>query len=78
MLYLSIPGYDISSLTTEEGARWESRRLLQETWDNETDLLLDPPSKNCTEPGRAGPAFEVVIQLLVARLVKLLAKREIL
>uniref|UniRef100_A0A4W5P397 Solute carrier family 24 member 3 n=1 Tax=Hucho hucho TaxID=62062 RepID=A0A4W5P397_9TELE len=43
-------GYDISSLTTEKGARWESRRLLQESWDNETDLLLDPPSKNCTEP----------------------------
>ncbi|KAK6328721.1 hypothetical protein J4Q44_G00006990 [Coregonus suidteri] len=43
-------GYDISSLTTEEGARWESRRLLQESSDNETDLLLNPPSKNCTEP----------------------------
>uniref|UniRef100_A0A674AG34 Sodium/potassium/calcium exchanger 3-like n=1 Tax=Salmo trutta TaxID=8032 RepID=A0A674AG34_SALTR len=43
-------GYDLSSITTEEGAGWESRRLLQESWDNETDPLLGPPSKNCTEP----------------------------
>ncbi|XP_029525307.1 sodium/potassium/calcium exchanger 3 isoform X1 [Oncorhynchus nerka] len=43
-------GYDLSSITTEEGAGWETRRLLQESWDNETDPLLGPPSKNCTEP----------------------------
>ncbi|XP_046886257.1 sodium/potassium/calcium exchanger 3 isoform X1 [Hypomesus transpacificus] len=39
-------GYDMSSHATEEEERWGSRRLLQVSYDNETE----PPSKNCTEP----------------------------
>ncbi|KAJ8014123.1 hypothetical protein DPEC_G00036990 [Dallia pectoralis] len=38
-------GFDVSSTTGNEGARWETRKLLQESWDNDTDLY-----KNCTEP----------------------------
>ncbi|XP_078144827.1 sodium/potassium/calcium exchanger 3 [Centroberyx gerrardi] len=44
-------GYDVSSsMVVEEEARWESRHLLQEVYDNESNLFSDPESKNCTEP----------------------------
>ncbi|XP_070697006.1 sodium/potassium/calcium exchanger 3 [Pempheris klunzingeri] len=42
-------GYPVSSLVVEEGARWESRHLLQEVYDNESKLNSEP-AKNCTEP----------------------------
>ncbi|KAL0964432.1 hypothetical protein UPYG_G00323760 [Umbra pygmaea] len=38
-------GYDISISTADNDGRWDTRKLLQEFWENETD-----PSKNCTEP----------------------------
>ncbi|KAM4614615.1 sodium/potassium/calcium exchanger 3 [Polymixia lowei] len=45
-------GYDVSGsvVEEEEAARWESRHLLQEVYDNDSDLLAEPESKNCTEP----------------------------
>ncbi|XP_049927763.1 sodium/potassium/calcium exchanger 3 [Epinephelus moara] len=42
-------GYHVSSSVVEEGARWESRHLLQEVYDNESKLYSEP-EKNCTEP----------------------------
>uniref|UniRef100_UPI0037E7C9E0 sodium/potassium/calcium exchanger 3 n=1 Tax=Semicossyphus pulcher TaxID=241346 RepID=UPI0037E7C9E0 len=42
-------GYHVSSTMVEEGARWESRHLLQEVYDNESKLYAEP-EKNCTEP----------------------------
>ncbi|XP_056147850.1 sodium/potassium/calcium exchanger 3 [Lampris incognitus] len=44
-------GYDVSSslAVEKDEAAWESRRLLQDTYD-ELDLLSEPESKNCTEP----------------------------
>ncbi|XP_041645761.1 sodium/potassium/calcium exchanger 3 [Cheilinus undulatus] len=42
-------GYHVSNSMVEEGARWESRHLLQEVYDNESKLYAEP-EKNCTEP----------------------------
>ncbi|XP_074532218.1 sodium/potassium/calcium exchanger 3 [Halichoeres trimaculatus] len=42
-------GYHVSSSLVEEEARWESRHLLQELYDNESKLYAEP-EKNCTEP----------------------------
>ncbi|XP_039639713.1 sodium/potassium/calcium exchanger 3-like [Perca fluviatilis] len=42
-------GYHVSSSVVDEGARWESRHLLQEVYDNESKLYSEP-AKNCTEP----------------------------
>ncbi|XP_071403269.1 sodium/potassium/calcium exchanger 3-like, partial [Centroberyx affinis] len=43
--------YDVSSsMVVEEEARWESRHLLQEVYDNESNLFSDPGIQNCTEP----------------------------
>nr|XP_046256969.1 sodium/potassium/calcium exchanger 3 isoform X1 [Scatophagus argus] len=42
-------GYHVSSSVVEEGARWESRHLLQEIYDNKSKLYSEP-EKNCTEP----------------------------
>ena len=39
-----------SSVVVEE-ARWESRHLLQEIYDNESKLYSES-EKNCTEPGK--------------------------
>ncbi|XP_076600083.1 sodium/potassium/calcium exchanger 3-like isoform X1 [Chaetodon auriga] len=41
-------GYHVSSSMVEEGARWESRNLLQEVYDE--SMLYSEPEKNCTEP----------------------------
>ena len=32
--------------------RWESRHLLQNFYDNASDLVPEAESKNCTEPGK--------------------------
>ena len=53
-------GYDMSSHATEEEERWGSRRLLQVSYDNETE----PPSKNCTEPGKTGTHLASITVLL--------------
>ncbi|XP_010747475.1 sodium/potassium/calcium exchanger 3 [Larimichthys crocea] len=42
-------GYHDSGPVVMEGARWESRHLLQEVYDNESNLYSEP-EKNCTEP----------------------------
>ncbi|KAM7385041.1 hypothetical protein PAMP_001140 [Pampus punctatissimus] len=42
-------GYHVSSSMVVEEARWESRHLLQEVYDNESKLYPEP-EKNCTEP----------------------------
>ncbi|XP_030298303.1 sodium/potassium/calcium exchanger 3 [Sparus aurata] len=42
-------GYHVSSAIVEEGARWESRHLLQEVYENGSQLYSEP-EKNCTEP----------------------------
>lgn len=49
--FLTLSGYHVSSSTVEEGARWESRNLLQEVYDE--SLIYSEPEKNCTEPGKA-------------------------
>ncbi|KAL6101390.1 slc24a3 [Pungitius sinensis] len=41
-------GHTISSSVGEQGERWESRHLLQEVYDNESNPY--EPTKNCTEP----------------------------
>lgn len=35
----------------EEGLKWESRHLLQEVYENDSKLFLEP-EKNCTDPGK--------------------------
>lgn len=53
-LFLTVSGYHVSSsMVVEEEARWESRHLLQEVYDNESKLYTEP-EKNCTEPGKTG------------------------
>ncbi|XP_042289825.1 sodium/potassium/calcium exchanger 3 isoform X1 [Thunnus maccoyii] len=42
-------GYHISNSMVVKEARWESRHLLQEVYDNESKLYSEP-EKNCTEP----------------------------
>ncbi|XP_044069428.1 sodium/potassium/calcium exchanger 3 isoform X2 [Siniperca chuatsi] len=42
-------GYHVSSSMVEEGAKWESRHLLQEVYDNKSKLYSER-EKNCTEP----------------------------
>ncbi|XP_023281681.1 sodium/potassium/calcium exchanger 3-like [Seriola lalandi dorsalis] len=42
-------GYHVSSSMVVEEARWGSRHLLQEIYDNESKLYSEP-EKNCTEP----------------------------
>ncbi|KAM3605671.1 uncharacterized protein V6R79_002689 [Siganus canaliculatus] len=42
-------GYHGSGSVVEEGARWESRHLLQDLYGNESKLFVEP-EKNCTEP----------------------------
>lgn len=49
----SLSGYHVSSSMVLEEARWESRHLLQEIYDNESKLLSEAV-KNCTEPGKTG------------------------
>ncbi|XP_034465346.1 sodium/potassium/calcium exchanger 3 isoform X2 [Hippoglossus hippoglossus] len=43
-------GYHVSRDVVLEEARWGSRHLLQEVFDNESKLYSEP-EKNCTEPG---------------------------
>ena len=50
---LTLSGYHVSSTIVEEGARWESRHLLQEVFENGSQLYSEP-EKNCTEPGKTG------------------------
>lgn len=50
---LTLSGYHVSSAIVEEGARWESRHLLQEVYENGSQLYSEP-EKNCTEPGKTG------------------------
>lgn len=52
-LFLIASGYHVSSSLAIEDAKWESRHLLQEVYDNESKLYSDP-EKNCTEPGKTG------------------------
>lgn len=51
-LSLTLSGYHDSGPVVMEGARWESRHLLQEVYDNESNLYSEP-EKNCTEPGKS-------------------------
>ncbi|XP_076020497.1 sodium/potassium/calcium exchanger 3 [Genypterus blacodes] len=43
-------GYHVSSSVMEEHARWESRHLLQDNYDNNSTQFVEPESKNCTDP----------------------------
>lgn len=49
----TLTGYHVPSSVVEEGARWESRHLLQEVYDNESKFYSEP-RKNCTDPGKTG------------------------
>lgn len=45
-----------------EDARWGSRHLLQEFYDNESKLYSEP-EKNCTEPGKTAWEAKCVLNV---------------
>lgn len=52
-LPFSLSGYETSGSGVGDAARWESRHLLQEAFDTEIQVYMEP-EKNCTEPGKTG------------------------
>lgn len=69
-LTFSLSGYETSGSGVGDAARWESRHLLQEAFDTETQVYMEA-EKNCTEPGKTAgvlwsrvPPPQVSISLL--------------
>lgn len=50
-LTFSLSGYETSGSGVGDAARWESRHLLQDAFNTEIQVYIEP-EKNCTEPGK--------------------------
>lgn len=50
-LPFSLSGYEMSGSGVGDAARWESRHLLQEVFNTEIQVYIEP-EKNCTDPGK--------------------------
>lgn len=51
-LWQNLPGFDVSSHSTEDQERWGGRRLLQEMDNSSLEEMEREESKNCTAPGK--------------------------
>lgn len=53
LLFLSFfsSGYEMSGSGVGDAARWESRHLLQELYNTDIQVYIEP-EKNCTDPGK--------------------------